>query len=97
MNKKVLMVIIAITVMLTVIINANLSLKSEVSSLTLLNVEALAFDESSDPCDGNPFYASNEALRQVRCLKYPLVFGYKMSCVTEDGRCCDPTTQTKCE
>jgi hypothetical protein len=76
--------------------NLNLDFANKVSPLTLANIEALA-SESDDPCRGNPFYSSDQALTSVRCLKYPLVYGYKLSCVDKSGRCCDPADQTKCE
>ncbi len=96
MKKKFLNGIAVLSFAAIAAFNLNLDFANKVSPLTLANIEALA-SESDDPCRGNPFYASNQALKSERCLKYPLVYGYKLTCKNETGRCCDPTDQTKCE
>ena len=97
MKKYILLLIIILLASIFVLFKKNFRSKGDTYLLTLANIEALGFNEEDDPCSGNPFYASDQALKSVRCMKYPFVFGYKLSCKSESGRCCDPTTQTKCE
>lgn len=42
---------------------------------------------------GNPTFIKNEALRQRTCI---IQISYRLTCIPEDGVCCDPSKQTSC-
>jgi hypothetical protein len=96
MKKEIFVGMIVLAIATIAVFNVNLNTNSEVSLLTLANVEALA-QESTDPCAGNTYHSSNQILEQKNCITAGKQNGTMLSCVDKSGRCCDPTKQTHCQ
>ena len=96
MKKEILVGIAVLAIAAIAAFNVNLNTKSEVSLLTLANVEALA-SESTDPCAGNTYHSPNEILKKETCITAGKQNGHMLSCISETGKCCDPTKQTHCQ
>jgi len=96
MKKKIFFGIAVLAITAIASFNVNLNTNSEVSLLTLANVEALA-SESTDPCAGNTYHSPNEILKKETCITAGKQNGHMLSCISETGKCCDPTKQTHCQ
>lgn len=96
MKKKIFVGIAVLAITAIASFNVNLNTNSEVSLLTLANVEALA-SESTDPCAGNTYHSPNEILKKETCITAGKQNGHMLSCISETGKCCDPTKQTHCQ
>ena len=96
MKKKIFFGIAVLAITAIASFNVNLNTNSEVSLLTLANVEALA-SGSTDPCAGNTYHSPNEILKKETCITAGKQNGHMLSCISETGKCCDPTKQTHCQ
>ena len=99
MKKKILSGVFALALHATAGFGVNKSMKSDVklSDLALVNVEALAINENSNPCGDNNYHAPNQILKQLKCITANKQNGHMLSCVNDSGKCCDPTKQTHCQ
>lgn len=98
MYRKIIggVVILVFAIVIAFNVNMNLNVNSEISLLTLENIEALA-TESTDPCAGNAYHSSDEILKKEECITANKQNGHMLSCKSETGKCCDPTKQTHCQ
>ena len=97
MKKKIFGGMIVLAIVAVAAFNMNFNLKNnQFTSLTLANVEALA-SESTDPCAGNTYHSPNEILKKETCITAGKQNGHMLSCISETGKCCDPSKQTHCQ